>query len=497
MIEQTAAPGQLAGRVVREVGTGQGAAVGPAGLTTAELGAKFRTGRRAALEKTFGQGFGGAYASLLETPFITGLEEVSGLGAVGRRLAENKQLAEIQAAEAAGLGAGDVGGFTGLALERKAGAATNKPETRTVIEQSFDEAAMRRASVRMGYDPTTGLQMAGQFAQAAGRPVGGAELEQAMALQRMTGVGVAQTGEAIRRMRYAGELSGTGGGDMQGVANLIGSAVSLGLEGSEISDYLREQTGFLNQMANQGIGIDVEKMRALEGTIAQSGIAARWRADDIGRAFIGGAARTGREGPQSAEQFRLMRAFGFTGEGGMEEFFKARMAMQSPAMAEQLGMASPAEALSRFVEEMRVEGAGEFMQAGIIQKSFGNLGVQLGPEEAMQFARGISAAEAEGTQFQIDTEAASRLVGAMGGSVRAEAGIEAERIGVGGQVAGTMQELSRTVNDLAGTFQNVFGGAMEVAADRLEDFTGSLERATQGMDAMGFYDPFNVSRTQP
>lgn len=505
---------RVAGQLVNEVGTDAVRAVGAAGLTEAELGAAFRTRRRAALEQTLGKGAGGAYAGVLESSFMTGFEEVTGLGAVGRDITEDQILAEQRRlrdrtaptlAEVIGTDADAAAArerreaalagadpFVRLAAERTQAieGGTAGPAQRRVRDQPFDSQAFVRAGIGMGVAPAQALQMAGQLGQAAGRPVDPEEFRQALALQRTTGIGVGQTGQAIRQLRYAGEIGGMGGGNMEQVANLIGSAVALGLEGSEIGEYLQAQTGFLGQMVNQGIGVDIDKMRALEASISQSGIGAPWRGADISRQFVTGAAQVGREGATSAEQFRLMRAFGFTGEGGLEEFFKIRMGMQSQGLADEMGMRSPQEAMSAFIEQFRIQGAGEMTQAGVLQRAFKGIGTTIGPEEAMAMAKGLKAAEPGA--FEIDPEAAERLVSTVAPSVKAEAGIEAERVAIGGQVAGAMQDLERTTNNMAKTFENVLGPVLDAFAAQLEDTTGLMAAATEGGVFGQTLDPLGV-----
>jgi hypothetical protein len=369
--------------------------------------------------------------------------------------------------------------------EASVAGATIKTE---VTDIGFDRKAMEAAGQYLGYDPTATMQMAGQMAQGAGRRIGAGELEQGLALQRQGVMGVGQTGQTLKSLRHAADIGiGEGrGGDMQQVANMIGSAVALGLSGSEITDYLQEQTGFLDQMAKKGIGLDIDKMRNLETTLAGSGINARWRASELARGFVSGSAEVGAQGPKSASQYRLMRAYGFSGEQGIEEMFKIRMAMQDPELSEQLGLPSPAEAMSKFIEQMRIPGAGRFLQAGVIQSSFREAGLGApGPQEAMALSQRLQTSKAG--EFAIDTEAAARLVSTMAPSEKAEAGIEAGRIGIGAEIAGSMQDLARTTNNMASTFQNVLGGALEKTAERLENFSGWLDQITaEG----GHFKPF-------
>jgi len=345
----------------------------------------------------------------------------------------------------------------------------------------------------MGIKPAQALQQAGQMGQAAGRSVSAREFEQGLALQTTLGIGGAQSGAAIRQMRYAGELSGfgTSEGNMEQIADLIGSAVALNLEGSEIGEYLQSQTGFLGQMVNQGIGIDIQKLRELEASIGE-GLNAKWRGAPMARQFLQGAAAVGREGATSAAKFRLMRAFGFSGEGGLEEFYKIRGGMQSPDLAQEYGMADPVTALSAYIESFRIPGVGPATQAGILQQAFADIGMSgVGFEESMAMSQGLQRV-APG-DYEIDSDAAARLVSAVAPSTQAEAGIEAERAAIGGGVATAMQDLERVTNNMAIVFKDTLGPSMESFAEVMEGLTRKIGEVVSDdyslMDPFGLRDP--------
>lgn len=492
---------KIAGRVVNETGTGRVAKVGETGLTEAELAVAARERRREMLGP-------GMLADIVDSALVTGLEEASGLGAMNRNavekqiLQEQRQMREREAPTLAEVLGGDpqqkrerakeVGdrwSRHGFKRRREMETGTSGPVTRTVTESAFDSQSYVAEGIKYGVAPAQSMEMAATMSQAAGRPMSAQEFGKGLALQRTTGVDLGASGQAVRQLRYAGQLGGTGGGNMEQVADLIGQAVAMGLEGSEISEYLQEQTGFLGAMAKKGIGIDIDKMRALEASVMNSGVV-QWRADDISRQFIGGAQQVGKKGAQSAEQFRLMRAFGFSGEGGLEEFFKVRMGMQSPGLASKMGMKSPQEAMSRFIEQFRMDGVGAATQAGVLQQAFSGIGTEIGPEEAFALSQGLQ--KAKPGEYQIDTKAAQRLVGATAPSVRAEAGIEAERVAIGGKVAGAMQNLERTTNNMAGTFENVLGPALDLFSAKLESATAAMEAASQGGVGGGPMDPWGM-----
>ena len=473
--ERLVTPSGLAGAFGRERGTGATRALGRAGLTEAELGAEVRTRRRRTLEAGLGSGIGGAVSSLYESPFVSGLEELTGFGALNREVIERQILSEQRR--------GGTGAAPTLGAQRQAGA---EPSMRGVItNRPFDPQSFVQAGLSMGIAPAQALELAQQMAGGAGRAVGGQEFQQALAVQRTAGVGVQQQGALMQAVRRTGGL-----GEMQDVADLIGSAVARGLDGSEIGEYLQQQTSFLQEMSQKGINLNIDRLRQAETALTRAGVKG-FRSQGIVGGIARGIGEAGFQGPQTAAQLRFMRAMGFTGEGGIEEFARFRMQMQDPGEV--------AKAIPQFFRQnlgaMRASGAGPETMAMFTQQLAAGIGGRIGPGEARAISRaGLDSAKPGQYDIEEVVRAAQDLTKAAAPSVMAEAGIEAQRVAIGGEVAGAMQDLSRTTNNMAATFMNVLGPALDITAEKLENFTAGLDAATSGLG--GPIDPLGY-RTRP
>lgn len=340
---------------------------------------------------------------------------------------------------------------------------------------AFDARAFTTEGIQLGLKPQEALQQAASLAQAAGSPVSASEFGSAMGIQRTTGVGLSQQGSAIRALRQSGGM-GTGEA-VQAMADTVAAAVSIGLEGSEITNELTKQTAFLQRQADMGIKFDATSILATQAALATQtgGAVSGFRAGDIARGFAAGGSEVGHTGPKNAMDLRLMRALGFTGKGGAEEYAAIRLKMQDPGEV--------MKAMPKLLGQFRGKGFGPNMELLQQQQVLAQYGVRAGASEVAGIARmGEVGDFTGGTDLASLRTSAQELTRATGGSLIAEASIENERIGVGSKVAPSMQSLSRITNDLAGTLQNTVGPVIDVMLGQLEGFTGRLEKASTAMD---------------
>lgn len=470
---QMAIPGPSGpGSLVRDAVTGRAMPMGRAGLTGPELELLAELDTRGHFEKTLGRRVGGAIASITESAPVRFVRDITGANARRRARIESTALNHPEH-----LADDRIRAIANVGAERLAGHSGGQTVTITT-NQPFDARSYTNVGLGMGVAPAQALQMATQLAQAAGRPVDAGGFEGALALQRLTGIGIGQTGGMMQALRRTG-----GAGDVQEVANLIGAAVARGLEGSELAEYLQAQTGFLGQMAQRGMSVDMERIRAMESALTSAdgggpGLAA-FRAQSIVSQFGMGGAEVGFRGPQSAPEFRLMRAMGFTGKGGLEEFADIRLRMQDPGAV--------AEALPAYLEQFNLPRAGRRTQAFVLQQALAQIGgTRIGAKEAEQLIGASFNAETGQIDMGKLVESARSMVGATGANIRAEAGIEAERVKIGGQVAEAMQALARTTNNMAGSFMNTLGPALTQVSAKMEEFTAVLEKATSEMALFGW-----------
>tara|TARA_Y100000296_G_C5065058_1_gene201895 strand:- start:70 stop:753 length:684 start_codon:yes stop_codon:yes gene_type:complete len=220
----------------------------------------------------------------------------------------------------------------------------------------------------------------------------------------------------------------------------------------------------------------------MEERLTASGIAG-WRSGGIAQQFAGAGADIGYQGPQSAIEYRLMESMGFTGQGGFEEYARFRLAMQDPGKV--------AGAMPSFVGHInkRTKGMGRSGRALILQQYFAKLRTTLGPKEAAALSQGMSAGGLDMSGMGMGDIIAPGQIAAqgLGSSLIAEAGLERERVGIGADIAPTMQNLAGTVNNLASSFTNIAGPV-------LGKFTEALETATQKIEDYSFEFEEGMSR---
>tara|TARA_Y100000034_G_scaffold126492_1_gene177804 strand:- start:495 stop:2012 length:1518 start_codon:yes stop_codon:yes gene_type:complete len=341
---------------------------------------------------------------------------------------------------------------------------------RGAISDWFTPGAYTSAGRAYGLDPSASLQQAASMSQAAVRPVTGSEFSFGLAAQTAFGVGLGTTGTFMGQTEYAG-LNASRSADV--AAQAIGSAVARGLQGTEITTYLSRMASLMEVQVNQGRNVDVESVIRMEERLTNSGVRG-FRAGAITSQFGAAGADIGFRGPKSAVEYRLMESMGFTGKGGFEEYAQFRLQMQDAG--------NVANAMPAFVDHFkkRSAGMGPAGKALMLQQAFKALSTSLGPQEAAALAQGMAGADfGDGVTAADIMGAGTGIAGTLGSSLQAEAGIEAGRIGVGGRVAKSMQNLSRVTINMASTFENTMGTALDIVTDKLDDFAAAVERATR------------------
>lgn len=460
---------------------GQWATMGAQGLSEAEIGAYVQTTQQANNRAMYGETVGGMLNDAQGRASM--MAESVGLGKISRAQARKMIADEQQIARdaiAKGMDPAKAWRLPGISDFARYGAANlgmegtgvnlpNRRKTETIIgNRPFDDRAYREAGLSLGMDPSEAITAAGELARAAGRVVGPEEFLKASAMGRLFGVDRGAMGKSFAA---AGRTGNDGTAD--GLAKTLSKAIVLGLEGSEITEYLQAQTQFLERQANQGVKFELGGLYTIENSL--KGMADPYRAQQISQGFAGYANQVGMKGVSSAIDMRLAEAFGYTGKGGMNEYAETMFRMQKGQGIEQ--------ALPQFMEAFMLPGdqRNSPFQALILQRALSAANVGIGEEEARQLAAGAYNRSGEGTfDPQAMVDAAVKLVGATAGNVREEARIKAEQVGIGANIAPTMQKFQRITNDLASSLQNTFGGAIEKVAGQMEEWSQKMERWTDG-----------------
>jgi hypothetical protein len=368
--------------------------------------------------------------------------------------------------------------------QRAAQRQEKKVETSTKLAGMFSRQNIQQIGQRFGMTPQEAISAAGQMGMAAAQgPLAGQDIAFGLATQRRFGIGVQQTGAAMRGIRRAG-----GRGDSEDLAVLIGDHVARGLEASEINEALQQQTGFLEQQARVGERMSVEALALGNQRLQGAGISA-FNAATLQQQIAGNVSGRFRQGGGGSPfDLMLMREMGYTGTGGAEEFAQFQLMMQDPEAAQQAAFSFG----GRMGSEMRGSGMGEHMQQLVGQRVLSRaLGVELGRGQASallgmetmtaeqrEAAMGRARGGAQG--FMERTLAGAEA--ATPGVLRTQAALEAQKVGVGAEVAGAVQDMQGAALNMARSMTNLAGPVINRLASAMNDLSGMIEASTSNYE---------------
>lgn len=185
---------------------------------------------------------------------------------------------------------------------------------------------------QFGMDINAERQFRAQMQQAGG---GFGETEQevrmartAMAAQTAFGVGGGVSGAFLQAGRRGG-LVGAEGGASRMLTDSLADAMKLGLEGSEINDYLQQMASGITSWKTTGIPFNKQSMADMAGTLGTMGMGGV-----RGMAVAGGVSRAAeqlsRTGPQSVGQLMMLQTLGgmTPGKTGMEAMEEALIKLE-------------------------------------------------------------------------------------------------------------------------------------------------------------------------
>lgn len=327
--------------------------------------------------------------------------------------------------------------------------AMNRAESRE-RRRPFD--VLTNEGINMGiYDPTQARQFGGQLATTMGGGLGQFQggagrgfLRSAIAAQTTFGLGANVTG-AFGRAGNLGAIKGGLGGADAAMARTIGDALALGLEGSDLQNYMQQTAQSLMSFERTGIALNPEAAGRISSTMGMNGLGAI-RGGAVGRGMLAAGGRMSQSGPQNAIELMMFQdMFGFKG-GGLEGYAAAQRRAETGQV--EVG------GVERFLMNTLsgAQGAGEGQMR--LQAVFGKLGISVGATEMHRMAggdpEGLAAARDKITAA-MDRRAKMReaggLTGLAGGIVdpllQKKARLQQTKEGVGERMAGTALEFER------------------------------------------------------
>ena len=337
-------------------------------------------------------------------------------------------------------------------------------------------------------------------------------LRAGFAAKSLYGVGPETSGAFLQAGRRGGLVGGPGKAD-QMMTRAIADGLSLGLEGSELIDYMQSMAEGIKQWETTGIPIAPDAIKGMAETFSKAGIAgtrAAQMARGVGQ-FVQGM--EGRGGPSTGVDLLTLQAFGFTGKGGAAEYEKTIIKME--AAGQQMKDQGVGGAMSGPMGEVmkRIRGmpggdssVGRIMLRRIMREQ---MGVNMNQEEMVLLDKQFSGEElTPEEQTKVDLETARRNAGAIeAGAVRTPKGLEKaaksavppelrtqaaiqnKQIAAGEQMIGLVNTMDMAAATLVKSFANLTGDAGPVVnlTKKFGDLAGIIEKLS-GNKGASFMD---------
>lgn len=337
-------------------------------------------------------------------------------------------------------------------------------ETQKDLSLGVDSGfGQRGLGVKFGFDPTQEEGMRGQFFGARGGMFRRNIWNEAMANQIQYGIGFQQSGQFARAGMAGG--GGTGGGAGALTAFMRGGQAQ-GLQGSQIQEYLKTLVELQSKAESQGIKIDAKEFTKSSMQMKAVGFEGL-QGQRVAGGMIGALQGLSGRGVSSPIDMALMRAAGYTGEGGSEEHFRIKAQMEHP---DQKMISKVLGTIATGVQGVE----GEYTQAGIAKMFFGQMGVNVGSDQAMKMISNIKNGKPPGIEDLLNrqktlnqqsiVDQATGTIGKGGAGITVgAAALQNQRIGVGMGSAKWVQALEANSISMGKTMNN-FGKDIEKLA---------------------------------
>lgn len=384
--------------------------------------------------------------------------------------------------------------------------------------------AATREGVQYGMAKDQALQAMTGIIQAGG---GGARemMKQGMlgtgfAAKTLYGVGPETSGAFLQAGRRGGIVGGPGKADTM-MTRAIGDGLKLGLEGSELVDYMQSMAEGIKQWETTGIPIAPDAIKGMAESFSKAGIAgtrAVQMAKGVGQ-YVQGMGAKG--GPATGMDYMTLQAFGFTGKGGAAEYEQTLIKME--AAGQQMrdqgvggAMSGPMGGVMQRIMSMTGgdKAAGRLMLRNLMQNQ---MGVNMSQQEMVMLDKQLSGEKlTPEEQTMVDQEAARRksgaieagkvgtpggLIGAAKGMVpeelKTQAAIQNKQIAAGEKMIGVVNTMDMAAATLVKSFANLTGdaGAVVSLTNKFKELASAIE-VLSGKEGASLKDLWGLIKVQ-
>lgn len=283
----------------------------------------------------------------------------------------------------------------------------------------------------------------------------------------------------------AGAAARTGGRQARGPGDALTKAMTdamrLGLQGSEINDYLQQMAAGISQWRSTGIPVNADSTKAIGDAVSEMGLGGV-----RGMAVAGGVGRAAeaisRTGPQNVGQLMMLRTLGGLGtaEGDtpMERMENALIKLEEKnfgkdefnSLVQGLLRAGGGGAEGRRVAYGILQGAGIQISRGELKEMAEGASPERIEEIRRQRTAGAEAAEKLDTPAKLAKAAAE----ATSGHLQEQARLTNRQIRSGTQLLGSMKNLEAAAQNMTDKFTEKFAPILESISKEMEGLSEAL-----------------------
>jgi hypothetical protein len=394
-----------------------------------------------------------------------------------------------------------------LAREGSRASMLYKAEKKRLLDERAKRIGRATAERREFFESIAGpgARLAGiakpeafQFAAQVAQVSGGRAIEMvrrspeffrtAFAAKTLYGAGPEVAGAFMQAERRGG-LVGAAGRGGEAFAEALGQATAIGLEGSEINDFLSIIASGIQDWKRTGIQINAGAITGIARGVGAAVGAVRGMA--IARGMQAAATGMAARGPQTSLDLMMMQAAGYRG-GGAAEFERAQIALEEGLSPQQWNTI-----LERLIQQGG-GGAGGRLYAAT---RFREAGIQMPGSEMQKLAReGIR--EMPGAPRLTGMELEERAAAAMDPALARRAGIMNEQISAGNKLLKATQDLEATASTITKAFSEELGPLISDVTGKFLALSKALPGVVEAVKAKPggfaveygkrFIDPFGV-----
>lgn len=310
-------------------------------------------------------------------------------------------------------------------------------------------------------------------------------LPAALGAKTMFGVQAPTIGAFLQGGRRGGLVGGEGRAG-EALTEAIQDGLKIGLQGSEINDYLQQIASGINAWKQTGIPMNKESLSSMARTLGTMGLGGV-RGTAVAGQFQQAAANIAQTGPQTVGQLMLLEHLGGIkmGEASAEDIENALIRLENKqftgkdmkaaitAIATAGGGGTQAESRRALMGSLREMG---------VQMSWLELKGMTAPEtmtpeqKAMRerIAKQQQAGAAQAEMIKTPEGMAQTAAGMVSGALKAQAAMTNKQIAAGYKMIGTMQNLERMAQRLTSMMAKHVGPV-------LGDLTGKLDALTKAV----------------